>query len=84
MVEYQGYGVQLAPTQAKKIMSAHKNKTGCVLRLSKSNLHGDCKLPLTQTQINKITNARNGIELKLSVTQMKHMKKTGGFLRCFH
>jgi hypothetical protein len=80
MGDYQNYGVKLTTAQAKKIMTAHKNKTDCVVRLSKSNLHGDYKLPLTQTQINQIKRAKNGIQLKLSVNQMKHMEKTGGFI----
>ena len=80
MREYQNYGVKLTPGQVKKIMSAHVNKTGCIIRLSKSNLHGDHKLPLTQRQINQIKNTKNGIELHLTATQLKHMEKTGGFI----
>ena len=80
MGDYKNYGVKLTTAQAKKIMTAHKNKTSITIRLSKSNLHGDYKLPLTQTQINKITGAKNGVQIKLSETQLKHMEKTGGFI----
>ena len=80
MGDYQNYGLKLTPTQAKKIMTAHKNKTGSTIRLSKSSLKGDFKLPLTQTQINKITKAKTGVQLKLSEAQLKHMEKTGGFI----
>ena len=48
--------------------------------MSKANLQGDHKIPLTQTQINKIKKAKNGVQLKLSESQLKHMEKTGGFL----
>lgn len=80
MGDYQNHGVNLTPTQIKKIKTAFENKTECVLRLSKSNLHGDHKLALTQTQMNKIKKAKNGINLKLSVAQLKHIEKTGGFI----
>ena len=80
MGDYQNYGVTLTTAQAKKIMRAHKNKTSIAIRLLKSSLHGDYKLPLTQTQINKITSAKNGVQIKLSETQLKHMEKTGGFI----
>jgi len=80
MGDYQNFGVNLTPGQAKKIVTAHKNKTGCVIRLSKSNVHGDYKLPLTQTQINRIKNATKGIDLKLTVAQLKHMEKTEVFI----
>jgi hypothetical protein len=52
----------------------------------KLNLQGDHKLPLTQTQINKIKKAKNGVQLNLSETQLKQLKqleqleKNGGFL----
>ena len=48
--------------------------------MSKANPDGDFTLPLTQTQINKIKKAKNGVQLNLSESQLKHMEKTGGFL----
>jgi hypothetical protein len=80
MGDYQNYGVKLTTAQAKKIMKAHKNTTSITIRLSKSNLHGNYKLPLTQTQIDRITKAKNGVQIKLSEMQLKHMEKTGGFI----
>ncbi len=80
MTSYQNYSVNLLPSQAKKITTSHENGVECVIRLSKSNLHGSHNLPLTETQINKIKNAKNGVELKLSISQLKHMGKSGGFL----
>ena len=37
-------------------------------------------LPLTETQINKIKRAENGMQLKLSLSQLNHMEKNGGCL----
>ena len=40
-------------------------------------------LALTQTQINKIKKAENGVQLNLSKEQIKYMEKHGGFLPLF-
>ena len=80
MTEYHSYGVNLREGQAKKIVTAHKKGTGITIELSRNNLDGVHKLPLTSTQINKIKKSKNGVRLKLSETQLKHMEKTGGFL----
>ena len=84
MTEYHQYGVTLSEGQAKKICNAHKKGTGVIIRLAKLNLQGDHKLPLTQTQINKIKKAKNGVQLNLSETQLKHMEKNGGLFHCYH
>ena len=80
MTEYHQYGVNLSKGQADKICNAHKKGTGVTIRLTTLNLQGDHKLPLTQTQINKIKKAKNGVQLNLSETQLKHMEKNGGFI----
>ena len=83
MTKYHDYGVTLSEGQAKKICNAHRKETGVTIRLTKLNLQGDHKLPLTQTQINKIKKAKNGVQLNLSETQLKHLKmveKNGGFI----
>jgi hypothetical protein len=80
MTEYHNHGVNLSKGQAKKIYDAHKKGIGATIRLSKSQLTGDFKLPLTQTQINKIKKSKNGVQLNLSESQLKHMEKTGGFI----
>ena len=83
MTEYHQYGVTLSDGQAKTIDDAHRNGTGVAIRLTKVNLHGEHMLPLTQTQINKIKKAKNGVQLNLSETQLKHLEtkeKNGGFL----
>jgi len=80
MTEYHDYGVNLSKGQAKKIYNAYKKGTGATIRLVKLNLQGDHKLPLTPTQINKIKKAKNGVQLNLSETQLKHLEKNGGFI----
>ena len=80
MTEYHQYGVSLSKGQAKKIVDAYKKGTGVTIRLVKLNLKGDHKLPLTQTQINKIKKAKNGVQLNLSETQLKRFEKNGGFI----
>jgi len=80
MTEYHDYGVNLSQGQVRKILNAHNKGTGVVIKLLKENMQGNHKLPLTLVQINRIKRARNGIQLKLSESQLKHMEKLGGFL----
>src|SRR6476469_3179402 len=83
MTEYHQYGVNLSRAQVKKICYAYKKETGATIKLVKLNLQGEHMLPLTQTQINKIKKAKNGVQLNLSETQLKHLEtkeKNGGFL----
>src|SRR5271163_530910 len=80
MTEYHDYGVNLSKGQEKKIYNAYKKGTGVIIRLTKLNLQGEHKLPLTKTQINKIKKAKNGVQLNWSETQLKHMEKIGGFI----
>ena len=79
MAEYHNHGVNLSEGHVKKIRAAHKKGISVTIRLSKDNLHGNDKLALTQTQINKIKKAKTGVQLTLSEAQLKHMEKTGGF-----
>jgi hypothetical protein len=92
MTEYQEHGLHITISQLKKILTAGEKKTTVTIRILKKNLHGDHKLLLTKTQINKINKSTSGLDLKLSITQVKkiHKKfielqnnneiKTGGFL----
>ena len=77
--EYISYGVNLSNPQLIKLNKAVENNCATSVRLTKNNLHGHHKLPLTQTQINKIKKAKNGVDLKLSASQLQAVK-TGGFL----
>ena len=83
-------GLCLTDGQIKKIINAANKRTSVTIRLSKKNLDGSHKFPLTQSQINRIDKARNastGLNLKLAYAQIKHvkkmilqLKKTGGVL----
>src|SRR5881628_1425728 len=77
---YENFGVNLSKAQAKKIINASKKHAGVIIRLSKNNLVGSHKLPLTKTQINRLTKSNTGLDLNLSAAQLKYCEKTGGFL----
>ena len=80
MVVYYKHGFNLSEGQKSKISAAYKNKVSISIKLHKKNLQGNDMLALTQTQLNKITNADKGVQIKLSLAQLNHMAKTGGFL----
>jgi len=80
MTKYRAYGIKLTQGQLKKIIDAHERGVGITLKISKDNLSGNDQIYLTETQINRIQTANTGVELKLSKTQLDHMKKVGGFL----
>ena len=80
MTEYHMYGLNLSKGQIQKIALATKKHHEVKVRLSKNNLQGDHKLPLTQRQINKIKKSKTGIDLQLSASQLQHLEKSGGFL----
>ena len=80
MTEYHMYGLNLTKGQIEKIALAAKQHHEVKIRLSKNNLQGDHKLPLTQRQVNKIKKSKTGVDLELSTSQLQHWQKTGGFL----
>ena len=80
MAVYQKYGFNLSVGQKGKIQKAYENGEGISIRVSKQNLHGNDMLAITQTQLNKIKKAENGVQLNLSEAQIKYMEKHGGFL----
>src|SRR5208282_3058834 len=80
MTDYHMYGLALSKNQIQKIATAAKKPHEVKIRLSKNSLHGDHKLPLTQRQINRIKTTKSGIDLLLSVSQLQHLEKTGGFI----
>src|SRR5271165_5447273 len=80
MTNYHMYGLALSKHQIEKIATAAKKSHEVKIRLSKNSLHGEHKLPLTQRQINHIEKAKSGIDLLLSVSQLQHLEKTGGFI----
>ena len=63
---YISHGLNLTDNQLEKIIRASQNEQGVVVRITKNNPNGNLhKIPLTQTQINRITKAKNGMNLFL-------------------
>ena len=78
---YIPHGLNLTDNQLEKIIRASQNEQGVVVRITKNNPNGNLhKIPLTLTQINRITKAKNGLNLFLSSSQLKYLKKSGGLL----
>ena len=76
---YISHGLNLTDNQLEKIIRASQNKQGVVVRITKDNLNGNLhKIPLTKTQINRITKSKNGLNLFLSSSQLKYLKKIWG------
>src|SRR6266496_5721619 len=73
--KYENFGVNLSTAQVKKIINAGKKHAGVRIRLSKNNLVGSHKLPLTKTQINRLTKSKTGFDLNLSAAQLKYCEK---------
>ena len=80
MTQYHKHGFNLSVEQKDKIRRAYENGGSISIRLSNQNLHGNDMLAITQTQLNKIKKAENGVQLNLSHVQIKYMEKHGGFL----
>ena len=78
---YISHGLNLTDNQLEKIIRASQNEQGVVVRITKSNPNGNLhEIPLTLTQINRITEAKNGLNLFLSSSQLKYLEKSGGLL----
>ena len=83
MTTYIEYGVKLTDGQKSNLVSAIRNKSPLTLRLKHSNLRGSDELMLTQRQIKKIKKSiakGNGLDLKISKTQISRSVKHGGNL----
>ena len=79
--KYLLHGLNLTEGQLEKIIRASQNDESAVVRISKDNLNGNMhKIPLTKTQVKRITRAKNGFNLSLSSAQLKYLKKSGGLL----
>ena len=74
-------GLNLTDNQLEKIIRASPKKQGVVVQITKDNLNKNFhKIPLTKTQINRISKAKNGFKLFLSSLHLKYPKKSGGLL----
>ena len=76
---YIPHGLNSTDNQPEKVIRTSQNKQGVVVRITKDNLNGNShKIPLTKTQINRITKARNGLNLSLSSSQLEYLRTSGG------
>ena len=93
MTQYNSLNVKLSNSQLNKLMSAIKNETDVVLRLS-SNMIGNSddetnfphELLLTNRQVANLRKAFANYlstDMKLSKTQLSRMIQLGGFLGRF-
>ena len=69
MASYHNYKLTLTKYQIMKLKKASEAQCETTLRIPKENFHGNVTLPLTDTQINKIKKAKNGVQLKFSKSQ---------------
>ena len=75
--------VSLSVVQKSKLAKAYQNNSPITIRLAKNELNGVDELMLTKTQINKIQKAMrdgNGVDIKISKTQIRKAVKYGGSL----
>ena len=80
MSAYQEYGLNITIGQFKKILTAGKRDKSVTVKILKKNLHGDHKLLLAKTQINKLGKATSGFDLTLSRPQIKKIFQK--FVKC--
>jgi len=73
-------GVNLNKNQARKVFNAHEKGEGTTIRLTKENMKGNHKLPLTQMQVNQLSKSKKGVLLRLSAAQIKYLEKSGGII----
>ena len=83
MTTYYPYGVKLSEGQRKKLAKAYRENSAITIRYSSDELQGDDQLMLTKTQIARLIKAKkkgNGIDIKISKTQIRKAVMKGGSL----
>ena len=85
MTQYKKVNVNFTENQIKKLdHELHANCASVSLKLGKNDLEGEHPLFLTNSQYNKLENARDqgkGLTIRMSSRQLKYnMKTEGGFL----
>jgi len=81
MTQYSLHGLSLTDGQIKKIIRSANKQESVTIRLVPNNFTGHHKLPLTRTQINKLSRAKTGVNLTLSYSQIKHVNDLVSSLR---
>ena len=79
---YISHGLNLTDNQIEKIIRASQNKQGVVVRITKDYLNGDLHKNSFDENTDKIESLKrkNGLNLSLSPSQLKYLKKSGGLL----
>src|SRR5271156_1024151 len=79
---YLTHKFNLTNNQIKKLGNAMKEGTEISMKIHKEQYHGEHPLPLTLTELNKIKDGVNEINLTLSAKKLNHIKNNheGGFL----
>jgi len=81
---YTNVKVSISDTQKRKLKKALSGGSQLSLLLSHADLAGEDVIAVTQSQLNKLKQAKEtgkGVTIKLSKTQVAHnMKVRGGFL----
>ena len=81
---YTNVKVNISDERKRKLKKALSDSTQLSLRLSHADLAGEDVIAVTQSQLNKLKQAKEagkGVTIKLSKTQATHnMKVRGGFL----
>ena len=82
MSRYNSVNVLLSENQAKKLVDAIRNNSTTTLRIDPRMLNSQdgSEIYLTNTQIDRLSNAISPINIKLSRAQLREMSQSGGFL----
>ena len=84
MTQYKSVNVNLSDNQIQKLQQAiNANCAATSLKLSYDDLDGDHTIFLTNTQYNKLQNAKDrgkGLTVRMSSKQLKRNTQEGGFL----
>ena len=88
MTHYKKVNVSLNENQIQKLQQAIKANCSTIsLKLGRDDLEGEHPLYLTNSQYNKLQNAKNqgkGLTIRISSKQLKYnMRTEGGIFRCF-
>ena len=83
MTKYHPYKVNVSEGQKEKLAISYKRSCPITIRLTKNQTSGSDELMLTVTQINRIKKSKslgNGVEIKISKTQIRKVATKGGSL----
>ena len=79
---YQSHKFMLTQNQLKKVKKALEEDRPTSLSVPEKNFNGNCPLPLTETELQKIHDGEGMIKVSLSKKKLNHIRenKEGGFL----